>query len=90
MEDDLDKALLDYLCATTSLPRDTCTRFALDVLAEYGETLEAFVKRRHTELKATTDLKNEQIFDRIVAEIPTRRFLVDTLSTRQVRRLIYG
>jgi hypothetical protein len=90
MEHQLDPTLLDYLCRTSNLPRDVCARLILDVLAEYSETLEAYVKRRHSELKATTHLKNEQIYDRIVAEIPDRRFAVDTLSTRQVRRLIYG
>lgn len=86
----IDSALLNHLCNTTGLSRNTCTRVAFDVLAEYGETLEAFVKRRHTELKATTDLKNEHIYARILAEIPYRRFVVDSMSTRQVRRLIYG
>lgn len=90
MDDAVDSALLDHLCSTTGLSRNTCRRVALDVLAEYGETLEAFVKRRHTELKGTTDLRNEQVYDRILAEIPARRFRVDALSARQVRRLIYG
>ena len=90
MDNLLDPALLNHLCNTTGLPRNTCERVTLDVLAEYGETLEAFIKRRHTELKATTDLKNEQIYARILAEIPNRRFVAEQLSTRQVRRLIYG
>ena len=90
MEHQLDKTFLDYLCNTTDLPKDVCTRLVLDVLNEYSETLDGFVKRRHTDLKATTDLKNEQIYDRIATEIPTRRFAVDNLSARQIRRLIYG
>ncbi len=90
MEPEFDKTFLDYLSSTTGLPRTVCTRLALDVLNEYSETLDGFVKRRHSDLKATTDLKNEQIYEQIVAEIPTRRFAVDHLSTRQIRRLIYG
>ncbi|XOV84922.1 MAG: hypothetical protein ACFHXK_07305 [bacterium] len=90
MNPTLDKEFLDYLCNSTGLPRDVCTRLALDVLNEYGETLETFVKRRHTELKATTALKNDGIYERIAAEIPNRRFAADPLSTRQIRRLIYG
>jgi hypothetical protein len=90
MEPELDKIFLDYLSSTTDLPEEVCTRLVLDVLNEYSETLEAFVKRRHTDLKATTDFKNAQIYDLIVAEIPTRRFAVDNLSARQIRRLIYG
>ena len=90
MDPHLDPTLLDYLSRTNNLPREVCARLVLEILAQYSETLEAYVKRRHTELKATTQLKNEQIYDRIVAEIPSRRFAIGTLSTRQVRRLIYG
>jgi hypothetical protein len=90
MAPELDKTFLDYLCSTTGLPRAVCSRLALDVLNEYSETLDGFVKRRHTDLKANTDLKNEQIYEQIAAEIPARLFAVDNLSTRQIRRLIYG
>lgn len=90
MEPELDKTFLEYLCSTTGLPRPVCARLALDVLNEYSETLDGFVKRRHTDLKTTTDLKNEQIYEQIAADIPTRRFAVNKLSTRQIRRLIYG
>ena len=86
----LDQTLLDYLCKSTGLPRGVCERFVLDVLAGFGETLEAFVRRRHTELKATTDLKNDAIYQRIAEEVPERRFVASPLSTRQIRRLIYG
>ena len=90
MKDLLDPALINHLSQTTGLSPSTCERLALDVLAEYGETLESFVKRRHTELKATTDQKNEQIYAQILAEIPSRRFVAGAVSTRQIRRLIYG
>lgn len=86
----LDQAMLDYLCTSTGLSRGVCERFALDVLAEFGETLEDFVRRRHTELKASTDLRNDAIYQRIAEEVPTRRFVASSLSTRQIRRLIYG
>ncbi|MEM7364867.1 MAG: hypothetical protein AAF525_12655 [Pseudomonadota bacterium] len=86
----LDQTLLDYLCTSTGLPRGTCERFALDVLAGFGETLEDFVCRRHAELKTTTDLKNDAIYQQISEEVPMRRFVASSLSTRQIRRLIYG
>lgn len=86
----IDDALLSYLSQSTGLPRNTCARIALDVLAAHNETLEAFVVRRHAELKASTDLKNEQIYTRIVAEVPEQRFVVRQISARQVRRFIYG
>ncbi len=85
-----DSELLDYLCANSTLTRTQCARLVMDVLNEYEETLEAFVQRRHGELKAQTGLKNAQIYEQIVAEISKRRFAVDSVSPRQVRRLIYG
>ena len=90
MDANLDTHFIDYLASATGLPRSTCERIALDVLAEFDETLEDFVQRRHGELRATTDLKNEQIYERIRAEIPTRRFTIPDISKRQVRRYIYG
>lgn len=90
MKDMLDPTVINYLSQTTGLSPSTCERLALDVLAEYDETLESFVRRRHAELKATTDQKNEQIYAQILAEIPSRRFVAGAVSARQIRRLIYG
>jgi len=85
-----DTAFIQHLAATTGLPASTCKRLVLDILAEYDESLEGYVQRRHHEIKAATDLKNEQIYAQILAEIPQRRFTPTPLTLRQVRRLIYG
>ena len=90
MNDQSDSTFIQHLAATTGLPENTCRRLVLDILAEYEESLEDFVQRRHHELKATTDLKNEQIYTQIHAEIPLRRFAAAPLTLRQIRRLIYG
>ena len=43
-----------------------------DVLAYFDETAEEFVRRRHAELQAG-GLTNDEIFERIAAELPPRR-----------------
>ena len=89
MNDAVDPDLIAHLVSTSSLPASTCTRMALDVLAQYGETVEAFVLRRHAELMHE-GLKNAQIYGRLIEEISARRFAAPTLTERQVRRMIYG
>jgi len=86
----IDQALVERLSATTGLPTQTSERIIQEVLAQHGESLEAFVLRRHAELKSSGELKNEQIYARIADEIPERRFVIQNISERQIRRLIYG
>ena len=88
MDDELD-ALITHLCATTGLRRAKIRQLIADVAGFYDESIEQFVTRRHTELKAGGD-KNEQIYGQITDELQQRRFAAPELSTRQVRRLIYG
>ena len=89
MNDAVDPDLIAHLASTTGLPGGTCRRMVLDVLAQYGETVEAFVHRRHSELMHE-GLKNAQIYGRLIEEISARRFAAPTLTERQVRRMIYG
>jgi hypothetical protein len=60
----------------------------LAVLAQ--ETVEQFVVRRHRELKAGVEARNETIYRIIAAELAARPFAAPPLSERQIRRLIYG
>ena len=90
MNEQIDSELVDYLAATSGLSKSICQRLVLDVLAQFDEPLEAWVVRRHAELKRNGALKNEQIYAQIQSELPTRRFSAKPLTTRQVRRLIYG
>ena len=87
---DIDSALVSYLSTTSAMTPDAARRCIQEVLAYYGESLETFVQRRHRELQLDGELKNEAIYEQIIGETQTRRFAVTPLSTRQVRRMIYG
>ncbi len=88
MNDDLAE-LTQYLAQQGNLSHGTARRLVADVLAQHQETLEALVARRHREL-AAQGLKNNAIFAAIAEELPHRLVLAPRLSTRQIRRLIYG
>ena len=60
-----------------------------DLWAFTEETLEEFVRRRHGELQRG-GLRNEAIYKRIAEEASKGRFRDDSLSLRQVRRIVYG
>ena len=89
MNQEVDQALLDHIVRSTGWPRPLCERVILDVIAAYDEPVSVYVQRRHTELKRQ-GLKNEQIFSRLLEEIPARRFSASDLTERQIRRMIYG
>ncbi|MBM4204071.1 MAG: hypothetical protein FJ194_07970 [Gammaproteobacteria bacterium] len=84
-----DPELIDYLQGLTGLPASRCQRLIEDVLSRFDESLERFVQRRHVELKAD-GLMNEAIYERLMVEVAGRRFVAPELSTRQIRRMIYG
>ena len=82
-------SLLDHLVHTGGLGRSEARRIVEEVISFYGETPEAFVVRRHRELKAE-GLRNSAIFARVAAEMDCWRFRAPRLSERQIRRIIYG
>lgn len=81
--------LIAHLVRTTSLSPGEATRVVADVLGYFGETVEAFVRRRHAELQAG-GLHNDRIFAQVAAELGWRRVAAPELSARQLRRLVYG
>lgn len=81
--------LLAHLTRTTSLSTGEAARVVADVLAYFAESPEDFVRRRHAELRAR-GLANEQIFERVGAELRRRRVAPPELSPRQLRRIVYG
>ena len=81
--------LLGHLERTTRLTRPELERVVSDVLDYFSEPLERFVARRHVELQAD-ELKNAEIFARILVELGERRFAAPALSERQLRRMVYG
>ncbi len=89
MPDSFPQDLARYLAASTGLPQSTTVRVVADVTTYFGETVEEFVRRRHTELQRGQH-KNDEIWPVIAAELSQRRFAAPGLSERQLRRLVYG
>jgi hypothetical protein len=81
--------LIEHLQRTTNLPAAQAERIVNDVLAYFSETVESFANRRHRELQAS-GVRNDAIFKQISDELLAHRFTSQTLSARQIRRLIYG
>lgn len=81
--------LVAHLTRTSPLSAGEAARVVADVLEYFAEPAEVFVRRRHAELKAR-GLTNDQIFRRVAAELPLRRFAAPELSLRQLRRIVYG
>ena len=81
--------LVDHLVRTTRLPAGIARRVVDDVVAYFGEPVEALVRRRHRELQAA-GLANPAIFDRIAAELAARPVAAQPLTHRQIRRIVYG
>ncbi len=81
--------LVDHLVRTTHLPPGVARRVVDDVLAYFSEPVEAVVRRRHRELRAT-GLANPEIFEHIAAEMAMRPVAAPALSSRQIRRIVYG
>ena len=81
--------LLEHLTRITALAPGAAARLVDEVLTYFSESVDAFVARRHGELRGE-GLQNDAIFTRIAAELGSRRFTAPPLSERQIRRLIYG
>jgi hypothetical protein len=81
--------LVGHLTRTTPLTQGEAVRVLSDVLGYFAEPAEAYVRRRHAELRAA-GLTNDPIFERIAAELPLRRVAPPELSRRQLRRMVYG
>ena len=79
------------LARTTRLDPPEARRAVLELLDLLAsETPDAFVLRRHRELKVVGALKNDAIFRQIAGEMATRPFAAPPYTERQIRRLIYG
>jgi hypothetical protein len=90
MSHGIDPEFVEYLARSCGLSAAVCQRLVLEVLSQYDETPDEFVRRRHQELKALEGFKNDQIYRRLLEEVRERRFAAPVLSERQIRRLIYG
>lgn len=81
--------LTEHLVATTRLGPGEARRVVDDVVAYFSEPVDHFVRRRHRELHRQ-GLVNAEIFDRITEELAARPVAPPSLSSRQLRRLVYG
>ncbi len=81
--------LVAHVVVTTGLSAPEARRVVDDVVAFFREPAEAYVRRRHTELK-TYGAKNPEIYDQIATELAQRVVAAPELTTRQLRRIIYG
>ncbi len=89
MDDKYPQDLVRHVAASTGLDEATATRVVADVVSYFGQTVEDYVRQRHTELK-DLNKRNDDIWPRLAAEVSERRFLVDELTERQLRRIVYG
>lgn len=84
-----DRDLVGHLVATTGMSEAEASRVVEDVVAYLSETVEDYVRRRHTELK-TFGAKNSEIFEQIAQELAGRVVAAPELTERQLRRIVYG
>ena len=81
--------LVRHVADSTGLPESTATRLVADISDYFSETVDAYVRRRHSELKGD-HRKNDEIWPLIEAELGVRRFGAPDLTERQLRRMVYG
>ena len=81
--------LVAHLVRSTPLSEGEADRVVAEVLAWFAEPVAAFVQRRHREL-AARGLTNDRIFAAIATELTERLFPPPPLTSRQLRRLVYG
>jgi hypothetical protein len=84
-----DSRLVDHVVATTGLAPGEAARLVEDVVAFHAEPVEAYVRRRHAELKRY-GARNPEIFERVAEELAHRVVAAPQLSERQLRRIVYG
>ena len=81
--------LVAHLVRSSPLSDSEAERVVAEVLAWFAEPVADFVRRRHREL-AARGLTNDRIFVAVGEELPARLFPAPPLSTRQLRRMVYG
>ncbi len=84
-----DDELIQHLRDSFSLSQVAAQRLVEEVLHYYSETPTGFVTRVHSELQRQ-GWSNSKIYAHIESELPSRRFASPPLTTRQIRRVIYG
>jgi hypothetical protein len=81
--------LVHNVAMTTGLDDATASRVVADVVAYFGQTVEEFVRQRHAELK-DKNMRNDEIWPSLMADLDRHRFTAPQLTQRQLRRIVYG
>ena len=81
--------LIAHLIHSSPLSSGEAERLIAEVVGYFSEPAEAFVRRRHGELRAR-GLSNDRAFDQIAAELQHRLVAPPQYTLRQLRRIIYG
>jgi hypothetical protein len=81
--------LVAHLVRSTPLSAGEAERVVAEVVGYFGERVPDFVRRRHAEMQAA-GLTNDRIFAVLAGELGARRFAAPPLTTRQLRRMVYG
>ncbi len=84
-----DPELVAHVAGSTGLSEGEAARVVGDVRAHYSESVEQYVRRRHTRLQLH-GVRNPEIYRTIAAELAERVVAAPELSERQLRRIIYG
>ncbi|HEX3776969.1 MAG TPA: hypothetical protein VHV51_20995 [Polyangiaceae bacterium] len=71
------------------LSRDQARRAVDEVFDALRISVDEYISERHSELQRQGE-SNERIFERIALELRELRFKAPELSSRQIRRRIYG
>lgn len=85
----IDNELIDHLCRSSQLTAKEAERVVAEVLSYFSQTPEEFLRTRHQELQSQ-GYGNSAIFTTLQIEMSNRRFGAKPLTTRQIRRAIYG
>ena len=86
---DVPTELIDHLCRNSQLTAKQAEHLVAEVLNYFSQTPDDFLRTRHQELQAQ-GYGNADIFATLQAELNSRRFGAKPLTTRQIRRAIYG
>ena len=81
--------LIDHLCRNSQLTAKQAEHLVNEVLAYFAETPEVYLRKRHQELQSY-GRSNPDIFAALQQELNARRFKCKPMTTRQIRRAIYG
>ncbi len=81
--------LIAHLTRISSLGPGEAARLIDEVVGYFFEPADAYVRRRHGELKAR-GLTNDRAFNQITVELEQRLVASPQYTLRQLRRIIYG